>query len=190
MDQEIISEINKKDKTALIIWDVQKALVEGIFNKNEFLENNKKLIDSAHKNNIPVFFSKITPLPERFESASRKFSAKIRNLKWPSADALELEIPAQSEDVVIAKNTASIFVGTNFENMIRNAGITTLIFTGIATEYGVESSARDAANRGFYSVIAKDACSSRSQEDHERALINMQNLLIVMTTNEILEMWQ
>ncbi len=190
MDQEIINEINKKDKTALVIWDVQKGLVDGIFNKDEFLSNNKKLIDAAHENNIPVFFSKITPLPERFESASRKFFAKRRKINWPSPDALELAIPSEKEDVVIPKNTASFFIGTNFENMIRNAGITTLIFTGIATEYGVESSGRDAANRGFYPVIAKDACSSRSQEGHERSLKNMENLLIVMTTDEILEMWK
>jgi nicotinamidase-related amidase len=29
----------------------------------------------------------------------------------------------------------------------------TIVFTGIATEFGVESSARDAFNRGFYSVV-------------------------------------
>ena len=48
MDQEIIQEINKKEKTALVIWDVQKGLVDGIFNKDAFLINNKKLIDAAH----------------------------------------------------------------------------------------------------------------------------------------------
>jgi nicotinamidase-related amidase len=34
--------------------------------------------------------------------------------------------------------------------MLRNAGIVTIVFTGIATEFGVESRARDAFNRGFY----------------------------------------
>ena len=44
--------------------------------------------------------------------------------------------------------------------MRRNAGIITVIFTGIDTEYGIESSARDAFNRGFYSVVVSDCVSS------------------------------
>jgi len=44
--------------------------------------------------------------------------------------------------MVITKHTASIFIGTDFERMIRNAGITIIIFSGIATELGVESSTR------------------------------------------------
>ena len=49
----------------------------------------------------------------------------------------------EEEEMVITKHTASIFIGTDFERMIRNAGITTIIFSGIATELGVESSASD-----------------------------------------------
>ena len=48
----------------------------------------------------------------------------------------------EEEEMVITKHTASIFIGTDFERMIRNAGITTIIFSGIATELGVESSTR------------------------------------------------
>jgi len=48
----------------------------------------------------------------------------------------------EEEEMVITKHTASIFIGTYFERMIRNTWITTIIFSGIATERGVESSAR------------------------------------------------
>jgi nicotinamidase-related amidase len=36
-------------------------------------------------------------------------------------------------------DTTSIFMDTNFGRVVRNAGINTLIFTGIATELGIES---------------------------------------------------
>ena len=49
------------------------------------------------------------------------------------------------------KHPASIFIDTSFERMLRNASIITVVFTGIATKFGVESSARGAFNRGFYS---------------------------------------
>ena len=44
-------------------------------------------------------------------------------------------------DIVLEKSTASIFLGTNFEFMLRYRSITTIIFTGIATEMGIEASA-------------------------------------------------
>ena len=94
------------------------------------------------------------------------------------------------DDIVIPKNTASIFIGTNFDLMVRNAGITTIVFTGIATEYGVESSARDAANRGIFPVIARDAVSSFNKDGHDRSLKNMETMFALLTTDEIMRMWR
>jgi nicotinamidase-related amidase len=44
------------------------------------------------------------------------------------------------------------------------------VLTGIATEFGVESSARYAFNRGFYSVVVSDCVSSPYKDGHERSL--------------------
>jgi nicotinamidase-related amidase len=71
--------------------------------------------------------------------------------------------------------------------MMRNRGVTTLIFTGIATEFGVESSARDASNRGFYPVVVSDCVSSLDKEAHERSLKNLAKLLIVQKSVDILQ---
>ena len=70
--------------------------------------------------------------------------------------------------------------------MARNAGIETLIIAGIATEVGVESTARDSSNRGFYTVVASDASSSSDKEAHERSTANMKKLFDVLTTDEII----
>ena len=91
---------------------------------------------------------------------------------------------------MLNKNTASIFIGTNFEMMVRNAGIESLVFTGIATEIGVESSARDALNRGFFPVVAQDAVSSADKDAHERSLANMKNMLSVISVEELLKVWK
>ena len=45
----------------------------------------------------------------------------------------EEEEQEEEEEMVITKHTASIFIGTDFERMIRNTGITTIIFSCIAT---------------------------------------------------------
>ena len=63
--------------------------------------------------------------------------------------------------------------------MRRNAGIITVIFTGIATEYGIESSARDAFNRGFYSVVVSDCVSSPDRNGHNRSIEKIKNLITI-----------
>ncbi len=66
---------------------------------------------------------------------------------------LSIAINRGQEELSIIKHTRSIFIGTDFERMIRNAGITTIVFTGISTEGGVGSNARDSLNRDFFRVI-------------------------------------
>jgi hypothetical protein len=48
-------------------------LVQNIFNTEKFLANTKEVILWAKENKLPVIFSKITPLPEKFESPIRKY---------------------------------------------------------------------------------------------------------------------
>jgi len=107
-----------------------------------------------------------------------------------SPDGLDLSIEPIGDDIVMPKNTASIFIGTNFEQLLRNAGITTVIITGIATEYGVESSGRDASNRGFFPVIITDAVSSFNQEAHYRSLENLKSMMILLKTEELITFWE
>jgi nicotinamidase-related amidase len=185
-----LKEILNPGKTALLIWDVQNMLVQNIFNTEEFLGHTNKVISLARKNNVPVIFSKITPLPERFKSPVRRYFMKKRLMSLKQVpNPYDLTIETTEPDIVIPKSTASMFIGTNFEQLLRNAGITTLVITGIATEFGVESTARDAANRGFFPVIISDAVSSYNREAHFRSLENLKALTILLTNEELNLLW-
>jgi len=185
-----LKEILNHGKTVLLIWDVQNRLVQNIFNTQSFLECNKNVISSAKKHNIQVIFSKITPLPEKFESPARKYFFKNRFASQQQVpNGLDLTIEPTDSDIVIPKNTASMFIGTNFELLLRNAGITTVAITGIATEFGVESTARDASNRGFFPVIITDAVSSFNQDAHNRSLENLKTMTIQLKSEEIISLW-
>ncbi len=173
----------KREKSALVVWDVQEALVAAIFNKDEFLANLTRIIEKTRGLGIPIFYSKITPLPEKFESPLRRASGFG---KFEPGDVVK-EVYPEKNDTVINKNTASFFIGTNFELMLRNAGINTIYFTGIATEMGVETSARHAQNLGFIPVIIQDAVSSRDKEAHERSLKNLARMMPIITTNDFLK---
>jgi nicotinamidase-related amidase len=176
-------------RTALIVWDVQEALVASIFNKEDFLGKASQLIDGARMKGISIFYTKITPLPEKFESKARSVMWRGRGRGRFEPGEIVKEIYPKEGDIVLNKNTASIFVGTNFEYMARNASFSSLVFTGIATEMGVESSARHALNLGFLPVIAKEAVSSSDKDAHLRSLANMGKLMPVLSNEEILSAW-
>jgi nicotinamidase-related amidase len=187
---EDIREIVEPSHSCLVVWDVQNGLVDKIFNKEEFMANLKRLIGKL-RDKMPVVYTLITPYPKNFNSSWRCYSMmrffNVKNIdetdSFMAIGSREREIPESikpmKNDIIIEKYSASIFIGTNFENLMRNRGITTLIFTGIATEYGVESSARDASNRGFYPVVISDCVSSRDKEAHERSLKNLDKIVIV-----------
>jgi nicotinamidase-related amidase len=193
-----LREIVEPDHSCLVVWDVQNGLVDRIFNKEEFMTNLKNLIEKL-RSRMPIVYTLITPTHSDFTSSWRYFSMMRRfNVydinKLPSFMAVgskEREIPEiiqpAHNDIVLEKTTASIFIGTNFEYMMRDHNVTTLIFTGIATEMGIESSARDASNRGFYPVVVSDCVSSLDKDAHERSLKTMAKLFIVETAGGILK---
>ncbi len=171
-------------KGAIIVWDVQEALVSRIFNREEFVSNLQKIIKSGREKGVPILYTRITPLPEKFESPLRKNSGMSR---FEPGDIIKEVYPIEGE-MVINKNTASIFVGTNFELLARNYGITTLFLTGIATEMGIETTARHSLALGILPVIIADAVSSMDKEAHERSLLNMGKLMPVLKTENFLKM--
>ncbi len=193
---ETLAEIVDPAHSCLVVWDVQHGLVDRIYNKEEFLGNLRKLL-GAVRGKMPVVYTLITPLPREYQSSwgiasiMRRYNVKeIGKLPQfmapgsPEREVPDAVKPAQG-DMVLDKATASVFIGTNFENMMRHRGIQTLLFAGIATEFGIESSARDASNRGFYPVVVSDCVSSMDRDAHERSLQNLGKLVIVTNTAEI-----
>ncbi|MEM0139645.1 MAG: isochorismatase family cysteine hydrolase [Ferroplasma sp.] len=195
---ETLEEIVKPCHTVLVNWDLQNGLVSNIFNKDQFVKNVKSINDAARKSGMPIVYTKITPLPPRYMAASNIYTymkrfgvtdiSKMPVFMKPGSVEAEIysEFKPQEEDLVLNKNTASIFIGTNFDNMMKAAGIKTIIFAGIATEIGVESSVRDSVNLGYYTVVASDSCSSHSKEGHEAALKSMSAVSMVLSTEEII----
>ena len=80
------------------------------------------------------------------------------------------EIGPRSGDIVITKRQWGAFYGTALDLQLRRRGIRTLVFGGIATNFGVESTARDAYERGFEQVFVEDAMSGLTAEAHQFAI--------------------
>jgi nicotinamidase-related amidase len=188
-----IEEILDPSHTALVAWDVQRALAKIIFNKEEFSRNLNSTVELVRKSNIPIFFTSIQMLSKRFESSAIIYTlGKLgfdRLFDQFTTEDMDFTIKPKQNEIVINKHTASIFIDTGFERMLRNAGIITVVFTGIATEFGIESSARDAFNRGFYSAVVSDCVSSPDKHGHNRSLENMKNLITIINSKELENIW-
>lgn len=73
-------------------------------------------------------------------------------------------------ELVVDKNTSSVFNSTGIEWLLRNMGIETLVVVGMATDMCVETTARDAADRGFDVIVVEDATATFFEHHHRAAL--------------------
>ncbi|WP_234731213.1 hydrolase [Acidocella facilis] len=76
----------------------------------------------------------------------------------------------QPGDVTIIKRQWSAFHGTELDLQLRRRGITNIVLCGIATNIGVESTARQAWEHGYQLVLAEDLCTSLGDGAHEFAI--------------------
>ena len=77
------------------------------------------------------------------------------------------EIAGLRAEVVITKRQWSAFHGTELDLQLRRRGMQSVVLAGIATNFGLESTARDASQYGYDVVIAEDACTSMGPGMHE-----------------------
>ena len=134
-----IEEILDPSHTALVVWDVLRASTKMIFNTEEFSRNLNTVVELARKSKkVPIFFTPIQMLPKRFESPAIIYTlGKLgfdRLFEQLTTEDMDFTIKPKEDEMVINKHTGSIFIDTGFERMLRNAGIITVVFTGIATE--------------------------------------------------------
>lgn len=89
--------------------------------------------------------------------------------EW-SALAPDLMAPG---DLIVTKRQWSAFHGTELDLQMRRRGIRTIVLGGIATNFGVESTARQAWEHNYDVIVLKDLCASASAELHEMALTHV-----------------
>lgn len=198
---ETLEEIIAPERTALLVWDMEYAIAPNAFNFKEILENLKSLTGLARQVGVPVFYSQQVAFDLEKEEADvwvrvrkRRASAAGQEVKIPEGkrgqDIIE-ELAPNSRDVVFQKRRPDGFVGTDLDLMLRNKGICTVVIGGVATEGGVEGTARTGRNLGYYMVILKDCVGSRNRQLHEMALQLMEKTHFdVATADEVTQIWK
>lgn len=90
-------------------------------------------------------------------------------------------------ETVINKTTMGAFASCNLEAVLHQKGIKEIVFTGISTNNCVDTTAREAADRNFCSVLVADATGTCSDEMQELTLASFKRLWgRVMSTDEVI----
>ena len=197
-----LAELVDPRHTALLLWDMENAIAPNAFNYKDILANLKMLAGHARAAGVPVFYSVQTAFDLLKEEAPVWVRVRMKRAK--AADPSELlkekedpkgreiveDLKPQAQDIVFQKRRPDGFVGTDFDLTLRSNGIRTILIGGVATEGGVEGTARTARNLGYDVVVLKDCVGSRSRELHELALKLMeQTHFDISTAGEIAVLW-
>ncbi|MFF7135803.1 isochorismatase family protein [Streptomyces sp. NPDC008196] len=93
---------------------------------------------------------------------------------------------ARHGDIEIVKRTIGAFQGTDLDAVLRERGVTTLVFGGIATNLGVESTARVALDLGYDLVFVEDAMAAFTAAEHDSSTrLDFPRLGTVVTVDQV-----
>jgi len=77
------------------------------------------------------------------------------------------------DEIIIDNSSTSAFTYTDLDMILRNKGITDVVLAGLVTNVMMESTARDAVNRGYFCHFLKDCSMSFTDELHNWTVANV-----------------
>jgi len=198
-----LAELVDPGRAALLVWDMEYAIAPNAFNYNDILPMLRELAALARQVGVPVFYSVQTGFDLAKEEAGVWVRVRMKRAKAtdpsqllkeredPKGQEIVAELKPQPHDIVFRKRRPDAFVGTDFDLMLRSKGVKTILIGGVATEGGVEGTARSARNLGYDVVVLKDCVGSRSRELHEMALKLMeQTHFDIASAGDVVENWR
>jgi nicotinamidase-related amidase len=164
--------------------------------KREFFErlagivvpNQARLQQAARKAGIEVIYTVIESLTQ--DGRDRSLDHKISNIHVPKgsfgAQIIDAVRP-QGDEIIIPKTASGVFNSTNIEYVLRNLGVEFLVIYGIVTDQCVESTIRDAADRGFLVTQIEDCCAAFAPANHAASIASMRgHYCRTRTTDEMI----
>jgi biuret amidohydrolase len=86
------------------------------------------------------------------------------------------ELKPLPTDYVVRKTTIGAFASTGIDSLLRALGCEQLYLLGVSTNMCVETTAREAADRGYLVSLVEDACATTHEDLHESTMRNFRRL--------------
>jgi nicotinamidase-related amidase len=165
-------------RTAVVVIDLQKGIVgfPGIPHSTpSVVANCVELLAAARSVGAQPVLVHVGRSPDDGDALKMTVDEPMRSAAPMPPDWSELivELNRQPGDIVILKRQWGAFYGTDLDLQLRRRGMKTIVLCGIATEFGVESTARDAYEHGYELVFAEDAMTARNAESHANSIAHI-----------------
>lgn len=198
------------DKLGLMVIDVQNYITQPKFSghwsadggdtyyfkraEEVVFPNIQRLIEAFRRVGRPVVYTRIASLNPNFRDVpgierkvlvedTRDSHGKLYQLTYDSeASQIDERFRPGPDDIVICKTASGAFACADTDSILRNNGVSRLVFTGGLTDACVASSVREGFDRGYLCTVAEDACITSSPADHEAALRSLSKFFGWVTT--------
>ena len=183
----------KPAETALIVIDMQRDFIEeggfGVSLGNDvtrlqaIVPTVARLIGLCREAKLPVIHTRECHLPDLSDCPPAKRERGKPTLRIgdegpmgrvlikgePGAEIIPEVFPVEGEHV-IDKPGKGAFYGTGLQPLLDGLGVRQLIFAGVTTEVCVQTTMREANDRGYECLLASDATESYFPEFKKAAL--------------------
>lgn len=145
------------------------------------IPNIQKLIGFYRKYGLRIVF--VTVGPELSDGSDMYMRRRRRDERMPAGETSHFpkgtpahqvidELKPLPNELVVNKNSMGAFNSSGIDQLLRNMRITGLVVTGVGTNACVDTTARDAADRGYDVYLVEDACAAIDPLLHETTLLS------------------
>jgi nicotinamidase-related amidase len=197
---EQFDEVVDPKHTGLLLWNFSPEIVSRCFNGGSLVARTKALVAQARERGVRLLYSKPGPLNwQSIGAPMLRMRLKQRRVANPSAtDWLPRDnqfkfiegLEPANDDIVFEKFAPNAFLGTAFEWYLHKHQLKTLVLAGAALETGIDGTARDALNLGYYTVIVRDCVGSPFRDTYEAALLSLERIFDVVDSSQIVSAWR
>jgi nicotinamidase-related amidase len=187
--------------TAVLAWDFQRGLGGHATNIDQLRQVVPALIETARAAGALIVRSRhIAPPPALMTDTEvwrimrkQRVESEVELEPYMQRDSEDTEFvegfEPQSGDLVVEKSTPSLFFDTIADARLRAAGIRTLVMTGVATDIGIEFTARHALALGYFPIVVTDGVGAYSQAANDRSLENLRAVAMQIDSKSLREEW-
>jgi biuret amidohydrolase len=177
-----LDEVCDPQRIALLVYDMQVGILSQIKKPEQLTKQVFKVLTAARDAYVRVFFSRHLSLPKelmgmfqfRMAMAWQRVDSPDQGNPWFLRDApgfqIVPELSPRPTEGVFDKLTMSAFEGTWLDFALRDCGINAFMIVGVATEIGIEPTARHGADLGYVPVLVSDACGGGNEEAAKRSI--------------------
>ncbi|WP_432722380.1 isochorismatase family protein [Jeongeupia wiesaeckerbachi] len=156
-------------RTALVLIDLQCGIVRA-FDGNAVVKRAARLVRRFRAHDGFIAFVNVDFHDGRDMLAPSCDAPTAPGQLPPDWGTLVSQLNVEAGDYIVTKRQWGAFFGTDLDLQLRRRGIDTIVLAGIATNIGVESTARQAFELGYTQYFVVDAMKTASKEAHEATL--------------------